>query len=204
VGTAAARELVALNVRTVRHLALVEPEHLTMVFGRFGIVLHQRALGIDSRPVCPPAREPEIRRETVLAEDSNDPGLLRSALRKLVEDAGRELRTRGLTASRLGLKVRYADARTAAGSSRLVRPSDLEPELWRATDSLLERILTRRVRMRALRLRLSGLTRGPRQLCLFEDRPRAREAALTTALDRIRGRHGKDAVGFGMPGRPAA
>jgi DNA polymerase-4 len=197
VGEAAARELTALNVRTVRQITLVERGHLAMVFGRFGTVLQQRALGIDPRPVRPPAREPEIRREAVLPEDTNDPARLRSVLRSLVEDAGRELRARGMTASRAGVGVRYSDSRTASRSGSFSGPAMLEAELWSAAASLLGQAVARRVRVRSLRLKLAGLARRPRQPGLFEDRPRIRDAALTTALDRIRKRHGGGAIRVG-------
>lgn len=194
VGSAISRELLALNVRTVRQLALVERYHLLMVFGTFGAVLHQRAIGVDPRPVRPPSVKPEIDREVVLPEDTNDPALLRSALRSLVEDAGRELRARGRTASRVGLQVRYTDARTTASSRALAGPSKLEPELWRAASGLMKQVITRRVRVRSLRFKLAGLARRPEQPGLFEDARLARDTALTAALDRVRERFGEKAI----------
>jgi hypothetical protein len=73
----------------------------------------------------------------------------------------------------------------------------LEAELWSAAASLLGQAVARRVRVRSLRLKLAGLARRPRQPGLFEDRPRIRDAALTTALDRIRKRHGGGAIRVG-------
>ena len=198
VGGVVIRELKALNVRIVRQLAAIEVEHLALAFGRVGIVLHQRARGIDPRPVCPPVRQPEIRRETTLGEDTNELVELRAALRALVESAGRELRALGMTAFRLDLKIRYADARKDRGTGRFASPSSLDPELWRAADALLRRTLSRRVRVRGLELWLGGLARRPVQLGLFENETLRRERELTTALDRIRSRHGEGAVGSGL------
>ncbi len=48
------RELDGLNIRRVRQLAVMEPCHLELAFGRFGAVLQQRARGVDPRPVQPP------------------------------------------------------------------------------------------------------------------------------------------------------
>ncbi len=198
VGAAIGRELRALNVRLVRQLATIETEHLTTAFGRFGIVLHQRALGIDPRPVQPPVRKSVLSREITLAEDTNDPQRLRTALWGLVEGAGRELRARRRTASRLRLVMRYADGRIDAGAGRFPAPANLDQQLWRAADALLGRSLTRRVRVRSLELSASGLATESGQLTLFEDGPLRRESALSAALDRIRDRYGAGAVRRGV------
>lgn len=201
VGPPVSRELSALNVRWVRQLALIELEHLVLCFGRFGHVLHQRALGIDPRPVQPQASEPGIRREVTLGEDSNDPDRLRAVLRSLVGEIGRELRARGVSASELRLELQYADSKHAAGSARLAVPASLDGGLWPAAESLLARVLVRRVRVRSCLLQGLGLARPSRQLLLFDDELEVevdRESALMRALDRIRARHGQAAVRFGV------
>ncbi|MBD3868528.1 MAG: DNA polymerase IV [Acidobacteria bacterium] len=196
VGAAVGRELDALNIRWVRQLAVMEPAHLDLAFGRFGAVLRQRALGIDPRPVQPPLRKPEVQREETLVEDSNDPAVLRAAFRTLVESAGLELRVRGLTAARMALELRYADSRATARSVRARRPLQQISELWRSAEELLEAALSRRVRVRHLRFRLAGLASRPRQMELFgEPSP---ERPLTTAMDRIRTRFGETALLHGL------
>jgi DNA polymerase-4 len=196
VGAAVGRELDALNIRWVRQLAVMEPAHLDLAFGRFGAVLRQRALGIDPRPVQPPLRKPEVQREETLEEDSNDPAVLRAAFRTLVESAGLELRVRGLTAARMALELRYADSRATARSVRARRPLQQISELWRSAEELLEAALSRRVRVRHLRFRLAGLARRPRQMELFaEPSP---ERPLTTAMDRIRTRFCETALLHGL------
>ena len=52
--------------------------------------------------------------------------------------------------------------------------------------ALLERILTRRTRVRSLHLRLMELTRGPVQLDLFSEP----QSKLDSALDLLRRRYG--------------
>ena len=196
IGAAVGRELDALNIRRVRQLAMMEPAHLDLAFGRFGAVLQQRARGVDPRPVRPPLRKPEVCREETLQEDSNDPAVLRAAFRALVESAGLELRTRGLTSARMALELRYADSRTTARSVRAGLPLARIPELWRSAERLLEETLSRRVRVRHLRFRLAGLARRPRQLELFPQP--SPDEPLTAALDRIRNRFGESALVHGL------
>jgi DNA polymerase-4 len=185
-----------LNILQVRQLAVMEPAHLKMVFGRFGAVLQQRARGIDPRPVRPPLRRPEVRRDRTLEEDSNDPGRLRAVFRALVESAGLELRNRGLTAASMALEIRYADSGTGGRSVCTADPLEQIQELWRHAEPLLEASLTRRVRVRHLRFRLAGLARRSRQMPLFPER--STDRPLTVALDRIRTRFGETALRYGL------
>jgi DNA polymerase-4 len=198
VGAATARDLRSLNVQLVRQLATIEIGHLEMAFGRFGILLHQRAFGIDPRPVQPKLSRPELREECTLAEDSNDPRELRASLRRLVKRAGRELRSRRATASRLRLVVRYADARTDVAAGRFHEASNLDSRLARAADALLGQALGRRLRVRGLVLIASGIASEIGQLRLFEDDARNRDSALSVALDRISDRYGMEAVRRGV------
>ena len=48
------RELLDLNIKINGQLAAVPTATMQAVFGRFGLLLHQRARGIDNRPVQPP------------------------------------------------------------------------------------------------------------------------------------------------------
>jgi DNA polymerase-4 len=197
VGSVTARELKALNVRLVRQMALLEVEHLTLVFGRFGVVLHQRAQGIDPRPVRLPARRLAVHREATLPEDSNDPCELRATLRTLVDRIGRELRARKLRASRLQLEIRYADTRTATGGDRLAVPASLDAPLWRACAELFRHVSQRRTRVRGFLLVALGLVRESGQLTLFEDADSRREERVGVAFDRVREAFGEDAVCWG-------
>ncbi len=114
------------------------------------------------------------------------------------------LRRRGLAASRLRLAIGHADARAAEGILSLPAPASDDGELWRAADWLLDRVLERRVRVRRIGLRAERLVPRPaaRPRSLFdlveEDVARCREEALTAALDRIRDRHGRDAIRWGQ------
>jgi DNA polymerase-4 len=206
VGPTVACELRALNVRTVRQLALIEVEHLVLCFGRFGGVLHERALGIDPRPVQPPRSEPGILREITLGEDTNDPDRLRAVLRGLTSEIGRELRARDAGARSLQLELHYADSKRAGCRERLPEPTGLDGALWLAAEGMLARRLRgRRVRVRRLSLSARELRQvGSRQLTLFgQPHEASREPALLRALDRIRARHGPQAVRSAME-HPAA
>ena len=188
--------LADLNILLIREIAQVEVGHLTMLFGRFGIVLHQRALGIDPTPVRVPDEEPAVAAETTLAEDTNDAHAIESALFEIVRRAALELRRRGVSAGRLEILVRYADGERASTRAELRDPTDLDPRLFAEAMRLAARILTRRVRVRGLALRATRLARRPRQLSLFGEDEYRRDAGLTKALSSLRAKYGDRVVAF--------
>ena len=118
VGPVTQQQLADFNIRLIRELAVMEREALTLVFGRLGFALHQRALGVDDTPVYPPRALPSVDEEKNLAEDSNDYDRLKGELFRLCEQAGARLRADGQRAGRLELRVRYSDYREEAGRER--------------------------------------------------------------------------------------
>jgi DNA polymerase-4 len=190
------QELLDLNVRIIRELALVSSENLQMVFGRFGLLLHQRSHGIDNRPVQPPRRAPEVAQAENLQEDSNDYHVLLATVYRLLAQGTRALRSKGLCAGRVVLEVRYSDQKEDTAQQRL-SPTDCENELTPVVRTLLERALTRRIRVRRLTLRLCDLCRPPQQLSLFAAQENPKVTALTHAMDKIRDRFGETAIRFG-------
>ena len=196
VGGAVRGQLLDLNIRIIREVAAISAENLQMVFGRFGVLLHQRAHGIDNRPVQPPRRAPQIVEVERLQGDSNDFDLLRARAFRLLSNASRRLRLADQRAGRMLLKVRYADHRDGWAQQR-IRPEEGDFDLLPTIERLLERAVSRRVRVRELALYLRDLAPAPRQMSLFEPAGDPRRAALTAALDRIRDRYGDGAVFFG-------
>ncbi len=185
-----------LNIQIVREIAELDVGNLTMLFGRFGIILHERALGIDPTPVRPPEEEQAVLEEATLTEDTNELAAIESVLFELSRRAGLELRRRKVSAGRLEVGLRYADAARASARCDLREPTDLDPHLYKEAVVLLGKALGRRVRVRSLSLRATRLARHARQLLLFEEGAHRRDASLTTALSRLRAKHGREAIHF--------
>ncbi len=179
-----------LNIRFIRDIAAMKLEHLTLAFGRRGFLLHQRALGIDDTPVYPERAMPAVDQEKILPQDSNDYDLLRGAVFELCERAGEQLRAEKQRAGRMELTVRYSDYRESGGKERLPASVQSTAALYARAEPLLERILTRRTRVRSLRLRLMDLTRGSVQLELFADPKPEKQVRLEAALDALHRRYG--------------
>jgi DNA polymerase-4 len=190
VGPQTQASLDELNIRIIRDLVQMKLEHLTFALGRLGLMLFQRALGIDNTPVYPERAVPAMAQDKVLAEDSNDYALLKNTLFELCERACEQLRAEKQRAGRLELRIRYSDYRESGGKEQLTPPLQSAATLYAHSEPLLNRILTRRTRVRSLHLRLTDLTRGFVQLELFGDPKPAQQAKLESALDVLRKRYG--------------
>jgi DNA polymerase IV len=188
--------LYELNIRLIRELAVINAEHLQMAFGRFGLLLHERSHGIDNRPVQPPKRSPEIVDSETLAEDSNDYDQLRGMLFRLLSACTRRLRQKNLFTRRLLLEIRYSDHKEERGQVR-TEPLQNDWQMLKTAESLLERTLNRRVRVRKMILHLCDLEPANGQLTLFDQPANPKIEAVTKAMDKIRSRFGETTIRFG-------
>lgn len=140
-------------------------------------------------------REPKsIGHETTFSRDTVDPAYIERTLWRLTEDACRRLREADLRARHITVKIRYSDFGTQTHGAFLKEPTDVDGEVFKLVKQLFAQGNTRRLRIRLLGVRLSRFTAGASQLRLFEGETSQRERALVGAVDRIRGKHGRDSV----------
>jgi len=192
-------QLARYNVSRIGALAILTRVQVEGVLGRRGVVLHARANGIDPRPVQPPALRETLRAERTLGAETNDRDALAAQLRVLAEQLGRRLRSRGVTADALTLRVRYADHRDAEGAAPLAPATDLDVELTAAARGLADRIVARRIALTAVGL-VATLGAGfDVQLSLFDaPPPMVRRRDLNDAIDRVRRRYGTQSIGYAL------
>jgi DNA polymerase-4 len=130
--------------------------------------------------------------ETTFERDSDDRARLETTLRGQAERVARELRAGGVAASRVTLKLRFADFRTIT-RSHTGDPTQDGLELYRRVMVLLAREpLVQRVRL----IGLSASTLGPPasgQLGLLDPNAVRRER-LARAVDGITGRFGAGVI----------
>jgi len=113
-------QLRELNIRIIREVAAMQPEHLALAFGRFGFVLHQRALGIDDTPVYPPRACRPWKRMPYCPRTAMIGSVEKHALWAVCARRER-LRAQKQRAGRMEVRVRYSDYREAAARRNLPR-----------------------------------------------------------------------------------
>jgi DNA polymerase-4 len=198
VGPQTERQFDDLNIRIIHDVATMRLDLLTLAFGRFGFVLHQRSLGIDRTPVYPMRTVPSLEQGSVLPEDSNDYEVLKGVLQDLCEQAGRQLREKKQCAGKMELRIRYADYREDGHKLQMKPPVQSSATLYARALPLLDEILKRRTRVRSMNLCLTELSHGSVQLQLFTDPKPARCLKLEIALDKLRRHYGNSVVMKGI------
>jgi DNA polymerase-4 len=192
VGRATAKTLAALGIVTIGQLQAMPPRILIDRVGRHAGALRELALGRDDRPVTPWTPPKSMGAETTFGLDVDDRSRLDATLRAQAERVGRELREEGVAASRVTLKLRFADFRTIT-RSQTGDPTQDGLELYRRVMALFAReTLAQRVRLiglsaSALRPQASG------QLDLL-DPSAVRRERLAHVSDRIARRFGPRAL----------
>jgi DNA polymerase IV len=110
IGPRAEERLVAAGVVTIGDLAALGGEQLrALIGGKVGRELHERAQGIDPRPLEVSTERISISQEETFERDIADPERLHDELRRMAAKLAEYLRARGQVARTVTTKVRYPD-----------------------------------------------------------------------------------------------
>jgi DNA polymerase-4 len=189
-----------LNITLVRELAVLDMGSLRLIFGRQTFVIHQRTLGIDTTPVYPMPMKPMVSEEITLPQDENDDRMLLGALYRLVEKCSYRLRSRGLFPRKAGLLLRYSDQMETTRQLKLPSHSSFwDFDLYDPIEKMFVNACNRRVRVRFIRVWFRDFSNSNDQLSLFHTTSPDgnRKSLVIQALDRIRERHGEEAIKYG-------
>jgi len=202
---AVAERLDLLNIRAVRDAQALSAPQLLAAFGvDAGTALWREVRGLDAAPRRMAAPPRAAVAEETLAQETNDGRVLAARLERLVVELGLGLRSRGAEARTLAVSVSYADGREGRARLTLAPPTAAERTLHVAALTLLDRAVTRRVRVRRLRVEALEAPAMATQLSLWDGGGNEaaghrsvggeRCAALEAALDRVRTRFGTQAL----------
>ncbi len=180
-----------IGIRNIATLAEMPPEVLQQMIGKNGLEIWKKANGIDNNPVEPYRERKSVGTEDTFSEDTIDIQKLRSVLVGMVEKLSFQLRSEGWLTSTLILKIRYSNFDTETKQCKIPYTS-CDHVLMKAAMDLFDKLYQRRMRLRLVGVRCSGLVRGSHQINLFEDTQEM--LSLYQAMDKIKNRFGFDAV----------
>jgi DNA polymerase IV len=201
VGERTGSALARLGLRTVGDIARTPVGALEAELGKAAAAhLSALAWGRDSRGVETAVKEKSVGAEETFEVDVGDPGVIRRELLRLSRRTSRALRSSGCAARTVTIKLRKADFSTITRSRTLAEPTDVTQQIFQTACELYAASgLSGQARLRLVGVRATGLV--PAQAAstqlAFGDGPASWRDA-ETAMDRIAGRFGGDAV------RPAA
>ena len=202
VGPKTADALRHYGVSTIGDLARLPPDLLERRFGRHGASLADRARGRDTDPVVGAEAAKSIGHEHTFEVDTADVELIERTLLAMADGVAERLRSSGVKAGTVAVKIRDSAFNTVTRQRTLAEPTDLAEPIWRVAVELA------RPQLRGIRVRLVGVTasglRQAEQMALFAAEGE-RSRRLVEAADGLRRRFGERAIvrarllGSGLP-----
>ena len=191
VGEATFRLLSRIGIRTIKTLSEMPVLALQQMIGKNGTELWRKANGIDETPVIPYSERKSISKEHTFSNDTMDVFAIRSLISGMAEELAYQLRKEKWLTSTVVIKIRYANFDTETKQCKVAYTA-ADHTLSRIAQDLFNKIYTRRMRLRLVGLRFTGLVHGSHQMNLFEDTEELMN--LYQTMDRIKNRFGADAV----------
>jgi DNA polymerase-4 len=189
VGGKTEEALLRLGLRTIGDLANAPVDMLRRAIGDAGATrLHDLAWGRDPRTVSPGREEKSIGHETTFETDRTDPDELHRVLLTLSDAVGRRLRTAGVTARTVALRLRYSDFTTITRSRTLTDPTDLGRRIYEEVRALYAQANPEARPVRLIGVRAEQLTGEVANLGLWDDDESWRDAEQ--AVDAVAERFG--------------
>ncbi|AWX44808.1 DNA-directed DNA polymerase [Flagellimonas maritima] len=187
VGKVSASRLRDLGIHMVKSLQSMPKEVIHSVLGKNGLIIWERANGIDTRPITPYSERKSISRERTYEGDTANIESLKATLTAMGESLAFQLRMDDRLASCVSVKIKYSDFSVYSKQGRLSYTSAdhlLIPKIL----ELFEKLYERRLLIRLVGVRFSDLVGGHYQINLFDDD--SKRIGLYTAMDRMRQRFG--------------
>jgi DNA polymerase IV len=142
VGPRAEERLVAAAVTTIGELAGLDDDALRSILrGKVGLELRDRARGIDPRPLEVSTERISISQEETFAQDVGEVERLHDELRRMAEGLSAHLTRRGHVARTVTTKLRYPDFSIRTRSTSLPVGTDDAARIGALACDLLDRAL---------------------------------------------------------------
>lgn len=181
-----------IGIRTIHTLSEMPVLVLQQIIGVNGKELWKKANGIDENPVVPYSERKSISTETTFTNDTMDIIELKRLISGMVEKLTYQLRQEKWLTSTVTVKIRYANFDTETKQCKVPYTS-ADHTLSRVALELFNKVYTRRMRLRLIGIRFTGLVHGNHQMNLFEDTEE--QMSLYQTMDYLKNRFGIDAVG---------
>ena len=191
VGSETYQLLSRIGIRKIQNLAETPLELLQELLGKNGKEIWKRSHGIDTEPVEAYSERKSISTEHTFEKDTIDVSKVKLLLVAMVEKLAFQLRQEGWLASTVHIRIRYANFDTQNKQCKISYTS-CDHLMIKQVNDLFDKTYDRRMRLRLIGLKFSGLIRGAYQINLFDDT--TEQVALYQAIDKLKRRFGFNAV----------
>ena len=184
-------KLKSMGIEMVRDLQEMDVMILEEQFGEFGILLWNKANGIDNNPVVPYSDRKSISSENTFEQDVTDSQFLETFLISLVEQLAFKMRKENFISSTIAIKIRYSNFETHTQQMAIPFTSS-DHVIIPKIKELFRRVYSGDRPVRLIGVSLSNLIHGNQQIDLFDDTPE--NLNLYKALDSINKKFGHKTV----------
>ena len=191
IGEKTYRLLRSMGVVTIDTLSHIPVGMMEQVMGKNGLVIWEKANGIDTTPVRPYHEAKSVSTENTFEQDSIDIVQMKEILVKMVEKISFELRDKQKLTSCITVKIRYSNFDTHT-LQKQVAYTAFDHQLIPVVKELFDRLYQRRMLIRLIGVRFSNLISGNPQLNMFDDN--VEMVNLYQTLDRIKRKYGQKIV----------
>lgn len=168
IGPVTDQRLGEMGIRTIGDLAQAEPAALAEQFGKHGADMARRARGVDDSPIVTERELKSISQEITFSRDVRDEDRLRAEIRDQSGRVAGSLRSSGLTAATIKIKLRWPDFTTLTRQQTLPSATDDPAVIDQTAWSLFLKVWNPGKAVRLIGVGVSGLGSGPEQLPLFD------------------------------------
>lgn len=191
IGTKTFQTLLGLGVREIKTIQEMPVEMMESVLGKNGRTIWKRAHGIDDIPIIPFHERKSISAERTFHRDTIDMVQLNATLTAMTESLAYQLRRGDKLTSIISVKIRYSDFNTYTKQASIPYTS-ADHILIPKIEELFRQLYNRRLLIRLIGVKFSGLVGGHYQINLFDDSEEMLD--LYNSIDRIRNRFGENSV----------
>lgn len=185
------RLLTSMGVSDIKTVSKLPIEMLENLMGKSGRTIWEKSNGIDNTPVETYSEKKSIGTETTFETDTTDVNKINNILVMMVEKLAFKLRKDQWMSSCVVIKIRYADFNTYT-LQRKIAYTAFDHEIIPVVKELFLKLYSRRVLIRLIGIKFTGLVRSTRQLSLFDDSQKM--DSLYFYLDNIKKKYGEHSV----------
>lgn len=180
-----------MGVKKIYTLSQIHPDQMNSILGKNGLVLLQKAKGIDNSPVIPYSEQKSIGRQSTFKADSIDLESINNLLTAMVMDISFELREKRKLAACVTVTIRYANFEDVTRQATIPYTS-LDFTLIQKAKDLFKQVYQKRMLVRLVGVRISNLVSGFEQMDLYT--ASKEQYSLCQAMDKIKRRFGEKSI----------
>src|SRR5699024_7374673 len=168
VGKKTYRSLLSLGIQNIQTIQEMSVRVLEELLGKNGRKIWLRANGIDYSPIIPFHERKSISMERTFHKDTIDVTQVRATIQAMAESLAYQLRKADKLTSVITVKIRYSDYKIYS-RQLTISYTNADHVLVTWVMELFHKLYHRRILIRLIGIRFSGLTIGHYQISLFDD-----------------------------------